>query len=273
MFSKELEEVIDAAIADGVLTDKERAVLHKRGQAEGVDPDELDVVIDGRLAKIKKQEDWLRPTPPQNTGNQKMGNIIKCPSCGAQVIGGSAVCPECGYAFSNVGANSSAEKLQGKLDAFNRRQEEREDNRSIGGNITKFYTQRLGIDNSNKYKMDIISTFPVPNTRADLLEFLTMLQYRAKSTGPRNGQNMSGQEDLSFAYWLLFTNCINKARISFSNDKDFQPYFSSYEEEVKKTKGILGFLKTSPNTTSVIIAIIALSIIMSICLSIVTKFN
>ena len=54
MFSKELEEVIEAALADGALTDKERAVLHKRAQAEGVDPDELDVVIDGRLAKMKR---------------------------------------------------------------------------------------------------------------------------------------------------------------------------------------------------------------------------
>ena len=37
MFSKELEEIIEAALADGVLTDKERAVLHKRALAEGVD--------------------------------------------------------------------------------------------------------------------------------------------------------------------------------------------------------------------------------------------
>ena len=38
MFSKELEEFIDAALADGTLTEKERAVLYKRSQAEGVDP-------------------------------------------------------------------------------------------------------------------------------------------------------------------------------------------------------------------------------------------
>lgn len=53
MLSKELEEIVEAALADGVLTDKERAVLHKRAQAEGVDPDELDIVLDGRLAKMK----------------------------------------------------------------------------------------------------------------------------------------------------------------------------------------------------------------------------
>lgn len=270
MFSKELEEVIDAAIADGVLTDKERAVLHKRAQAEGVDPDELDVVIDGRLAKIKKQEDWLRPTPPQNLGNQKMGNIIKCPSCGAQVTGGSAVCPECGYAFSNVGANSYMEKLQEKLYEFNRRQEEREDQYTLINNVYKKKGDddteaHIDKDTTIKAKMDIISTFPIPNTRADLLEFLTMLQHRAKSTGPRNGQNMSSEEDLSYAYWLLFTNCINKARISFSNDKDFEPYFKKYDEGIKKANSPIGFIKQHP-LLSLVITIVLFYIIILLLL-------
>ena len=48
MFSKELEEVIEAALADGVITEKECAVLHKRVQAEGGGPDELDVAQHGR---------------------------------------------------------------------------------------------------------------------------------------------------------------------------------------------------------------------------------
>ena len=49
MYSKELEEIIEADLADGEITEKERAVLHKRAIAEGVDPDELDVVIEGRV--------------------------------------------------------------------------------------------------------------------------------------------------------------------------------------------------------------------------------
>jgi len=242
MFSKELEEFIDAALADGVLTEKERAVLYKRAQAEGIDPDELDVIVEGRLAKMKKQEDWLRPAPPQNLANSKYGNVVKCPNCGAEVLGGSAVCRECGYAFSNVSANSSMEKLQEQLDNFNKRQEEREDNRSLIGGVT----QNLGRNETAKRKMDIISTFPVPNTRSDLLEFMTMLQERAKATGPRNGQTFTREEDLSYAYWLLYTNCINKAKISFKNDKDFAPYFAKYEKEMEKTKGIIGWLKCNP---------------------------
>lgn len=271
MFSKELEEIIEAALADGVLTEKERAVLHKRAQAEGVDADELDIVLDGRLAKMKKSEDWLRPTPPQNLPNQKLGNVVKCPSCGAQVVGGSAVCPECGYTFSNVGANSSAEKLQAKLDDFNRRQEQRADSRGISGSIMHELSKGFGADNTLKHKMDIVRNFPVPNTRADLLEFLTMIQPMVNATGSRQGGNpATGEEDLSYAYWLLYSNCINKAQLSFSNDSDFSPYFAFYKQELDKTKGIIGYLKCNPKARGclvlAIIYLIIAIIILAICL-------
>lgn len=242
-FSKELEEVIEAALADGVLTDKERAVLHKKAAQEGVDPDELDVVIEGRLAKMKREEDWLRPTPPSS---KKMGDFLKCPSCGAQVIGGSAVCPECGYTFSNLQSNSSAEKLQNKLDEFNRRQEIRDANRGLANSFFHGVSKVYGRDSAPAHKMDIVSHFPVPNTRADLLEFMTMIQPRINSLGSKRGIDSTNGEDLSYAYWLLYSNCINKAKISFSNDADFAPYFAIYEKEASKLKGIIGYIRSHP---------------------------
>ena len=214
MFSKELEEFIEAALADGVLTDKERAVLHKRAQAEGVDPDELDVVIDGRLAKMKRQEDWLRPAPPKEATNQKYGNVLKCPSCGAQVVGGSALCPECGYAFSNVGANSSYEKLSAKLEAI---EVAYRDKVSLSIPI-------YGVSNKVKEKANVIRMFPVPNTRADLLEFLASMSAQISSMKQNQSMQVFEEQTMRKAYEAKYEECVNKARISFANDPDFAPY-------------------------------------------------
>ena len=214
MFSKELEEVIEAALADGVLTDKERAVLHKRAQAEGVDPDELDIVIDGRLAKMKRQEDWLRPAPPKEATNQKYGNVLKCPSCGAQVVGGSALCPECGYAFSNVGANSSYEKLSAKLEAI---EVAYRDKVSLSIPI-------YGVSNKVKEKANVIRMFPVPNTRADLLEFLASMSAQISSMKQNQSMQVFEEQTMRKAYEAKYEECVNKARISFANDPDFAPY-------------------------------------------------
>lgn len=54
MYSKELNELIDTVLADGQITDKERAVVRKRAMREGVDEDEIDVYIDGLLHQRKQ---------------------------------------------------------------------------------------------------------------------------------------------------------------------------------------------------------------------------
>ena len=56
MYSEQLEQLIQSVIADGVVTEKERAVLHKRAAAEGVDEDEIDVYVDALLAKVEPKE-------------------------------------------------------------------------------------------------------------------------------------------------------------------------------------------------------------------------
>ncbi len=52
MYSQHLESLIQGVIADGIITEKERAVLHKRAEAEGVDIDELDVYVDGLINQM-----------------------------------------------------------------------------------------------------------------------------------------------------------------------------------------------------------------------------
>ena len=41
----ELEKLIDLALADGILTDKERAVLQKKAESLGVDQDEFEMIL------------------------------------------------------------------------------------------------------------------------------------------------------------------------------------------------------------------------------------
>lgn len=174
-FSKSLEEFIEAALADGVLTDKERAVLHKRAAQEGVDPDELDVVIEGRLAKMKRETDWLKPVPP---ANEKYGNVTKCPNCGSPVVPGSVKCSECGYVFTNVKAVSSI------TDLFNQ--------------LTKIESERNEYNEEEIFNQasSLIKAYPIPTAKADIIEFLT-----TASTYIKDGNRMSG----SLIAWFVFS--------------------------------------------------------------------
>ena len=56
MYNEKIEALIKAALADGVLTEKEKQVLFKRAQEQGIDLDEFEMVLDARLIELQKAE-------------------------------------------------------------------------------------------------------------------------------------------------------------------------------------------------------------------------
>lgn len=136
-----------------------------------------------------------------NVTSNKMGVVKKCPNCGATVEMSMVRCPECGYHFGGVEANSSARKLAAMLNAS---KNEDEDKRS-----------------------NIVVNFPVPTTKADLLEFMADLLYRAKHYDGLDKLKMAS------AFKAKFRECAIKAHIYFNNDPDFQHLFE-IEADSKK---------------------------------------
>ena len=111
MFSKELENLIQATLEDGVLEEYEKAALVKRAQAEGVDLTELEIYINSILQKRQKEIDKERNEQVQKKAQEKKEAIGPvCPKCGKQVPPMTLKC-ECGYEFTKAEANTSAQLL------------------------------------------------------------------------------------------------------------------------------------------------------------------
>lgn len=82
MYNEKLEALITAALADGVLTDKEKEILFKKAESMGIDRDEFELVLDGRLAKRKKEMESqasqaAKPAQKENGIPQELDNLIK----------------------------------------------------------------------------------------------------------------------------------------------------------------------------------------------------
>ena len=114
MLTPELEQLINYALEDGVLTDKERSVLMRKAQAAGADLDEFEMILDAKLHEVQKAAAVAAPKPNSN----KHGEVRKCPACGAMVSAFTTQCSECGFEFNNVEANKSANTLFEKLQAL-----------------------------------------------------------------------------------------------------------------------------------------------------------
>ena len=205
MLTPELEQLINYALEDGVLTDKERSVLMRKAQAAGADLDEFEMILDAKLHEVQKTAATAAPKSNSN----KHGEVRKCPACGAMVSAFSTRCSECGFEFNNVEANKSANTLFEKLQALEMEkarelaQHEESKNKQLlalserhnsGGTLTKIFANNGEAQNEErddlirtlekgarlierKYmdaKINMIKVFAVPNTKGDLLELLSM---------------------------------------------------------------------------------------------------
>ena len=132
----------------------------------------------------------------------KGGELQHCPQCGAVVPESASVCPKCGYEFSEISANSSSVLLATML-------------------------AELEYDED---KCQAIETFPLPNSKADLLEFATALKPRIKKL----------DNPLSEAYMTKYQELIEKIKVSFPNDpqlKRFADEFDALYASIEQQKG------------------------------------
>lgn len=193
MYNEKIESLISAALADGELTEKEKQILFKRAEAEGIDLDEFEMVLDARLVELEKEQKSSAPK------SNKMGEIKKCPACGAIVNSFSGVCGECGYTFEEIQANLTSVKL------YNRLQKAK----------------------SEDEKENIIRSFPIPMTKADLLEFIS--RFRSEVYDSDGTFTLTDS-----AYYTKYSECIEKCKMSFRKDSQISYYINEYENAQKK---------------------------------------
>ncbi len=196
MYNEKLEQLIDAALTDGELTEKEKQILFKKAMVMGIDLDEFEMVLDARLTKLQqeKKAKEQEAAPKSN----KFGDVKKCPACGAIVQSFYGSCPECGYTFENVEANSAVKELSNLL-------------------------QKATTSND---MAKIIDSFPIPMDKASLLSFITWLR----------PQSLDLKNPLVKSYQKKYAEAVNKAKLSFPVDKQMAPLIAQQELDQKQIK-------------------------------------
>jgi len=184
MYSQELENLIQATLEDGVLEENEKAALIKRAEREGVDIAELEIYINSLLQKRARElENEKNAVRKQAEKEKKEAFGRKCPNCGAQVPPLTLKC-ECGYEFTRKDSVSSSRQLMEKI-------------------------EEISLSNANKDEVDkliqqTISLFPVPNTKEDIVEFLSLSSSYARKRGGLFG-TIAGRFIILFTTWIFLS--------------------------------------------------------------------
>jgi hypothetical protein len=212
--NQELEKLIDLTLADGILTEKEKTVLFRKAKELGVDEDELEIILDGKLHKLQQGN---------SSSTVKHGEVKKCPSCNANVNSFSSVCGDCGYEFRNIGANNSVKELSNRLDRVVIKCEAKSYEHMVGRGYGDEETAKQD-DIAIKQK-SVIKNFPIPQTREDLFEMLYFIHPKTK-VGFSSDKNTS-------AWRNKFTEILNRAKVAYASDKKILSELERFETEHK----------------------------------------
>lgn len=136
-----------------------------------------------------------------NTSRQQewAGQLIQCPSCGEILRSFEPVCSFCGYEIRNAKANNSMLEL----------------------------SQKLAQAKSDDERIIYIRSFPIPNTKEDIIEVMTL-----------SASNMvdNYQEEISQAWQMLFERAYQKAEIMFGDSPEIQKSREYFESNIQKIR-------------------------------------
>ncbi len=243
MYNEQIENLINLALADGELTEKEKQILFKRAEAAGIDLDEFEMVLDARLYESQKKRNAESAAASASAASansvaapksDKFGDIKKCPACGSIIQSFTAICADCGHNFSNVNAVSSVTKLYEQLQLVE--SEERNRPADTGGWLNRLQGNAAINDHHmqeriGKRKASVVSGFPVPNTKEDILEFLSMAVPEA-SKKPNFMLMQTGVGILYKAWYSKAEQVVMKARFSLKDDKRLLEEINNYAKEL-----------------------------------------
>ena len=200
MFSKELENLIQATLEDGVLEEYEKAALVKRAQNEGVDLTELEIYIQSILQKRKKEQAQEEDAKQAEIDKKKMEALGPvCPKCHKQVPPMTLKC-DCGYEFTNNKKNSSVQLLFEKVSKIQSQPLKNTDS------MTPEY--RGEMKQRTEQILSLIQLCPVPNTKEDIIEFLSLAISNSKLKGGMWGTISGRLKILSIIAVIVFLICV-----------------------------------------------------------------
>tara|TARA_B110000285_G_scaffold143386_1_gene160216 strand:+ start:363 stop:1085 length:723 start_codon:yes stop_codon:yes gene_type:complete len=225
MYQEDIEKLIEYALVDGNVSAKDREVLFRKAFDAGIDKDEFEMVLDARIYEFNKKQHNIdneqRKKPTQKSS--KIAN--KCPNCQAKIDASSTTCDYCKYDIVNRQSNASIQHL---FKLLNDAEEGRKSDpkgmfSSIGKVFSEAFSDITGPGKVDRKKMEIISSFPIPTTKNDILEFLALAYPKAKQIGncfTRNSEKNKLHNQFAQVWKSKCEQIILKAKFSMKDDKE-----------------------------------------------------
>ena len=257
----EIEKLIDLGIVDGQITEKERNVILKKAAEFGVDADEVEMTLDGKLYQLETSK------PKQK---EKVGNIKTCPACGAEKKSFSTNCFSCGHEYVNSNGVKAVDEFNNGLKSISKTSKGAQFNCSacnsnnvvLRENVKEcrcYKCNKNWIIHEDLYvydyakKIEYIESYNMPNDKEGLLNLLLHLV----SIQTPKRLDIEDDPDLGVrkAARGKIIQSLGIAKIMFADDQILKEQLILIENKVNKVDKIENWSKNSIYLFSAIIVI------------------
>lgn len=163
------------------------------------------------------------------------GEIYRCPNCGDILDAYESVCQTCGYERRGARATSSVQELAQKLEAIESQRPLKK--KSI---FSQVFTQG-SLSKTDEQKINLIQSFPIPNTKEDIMEFAVMAISNVDPDAFRTANNptpydMASKQAISNAWLSKFEQAYQKGNLMFGGSSELENVYSLYIAKKKSIK-------------------------------------
>ena len=214
---QELENLVNNILSKGELTDRSRELLMKKAEQLGVDAIDFELELEGRIAETKTRTS----APPPPIQSNKEGTIKKCPACGAVADSFSTNCKECGHEFRATMINNAIKVFSEKYEEIQiqiaNEFREKPPKMSSGRELPSIVVNLQIEEQINIRRADLVTSYPITNTKEDILEFLALSIPEVKKK--LGWTDQAHKKNLQKAWKAKCEQIIMKARFSMKDDK------------------------------------------------------
>ena len=167
-------------------------------------------------APTEESESPTKETKPKS-------GITRCPACGEIVDKNAVICPSCGFGIRDV-ADGSIALLSQKLDLI---ESKRPQKRKKDENGT--------ISATDERKISLIRSWPIPNSKDDLIEFAAMASGNCIAPPKLGNDRIAAEDALAEAWHSKFDQAYAKAEHLFGDSDEFALLIDLKAEIQRKT--------------------------------------
>ena len=159
--------------------------------------------------------------------------LTNCPNCGSPIDSFSPRCNYCGTELTQKAQATACKELCNRLDLI----EASRPKETLFSYVTGLVNTALDhnkLDSTDQQKIELISSFVVPNTKTDIMEFLFLAKTRIEACSRFSSSTdeyvARVQKELFNVWTVKLEQTIEKAKLVLPNDPDFRSFYVQYKK-------------------------------------------